>query len=241
MTNIPVHVGANGEYAINVADPLAFYTKIIGADKAFTMESLKARLDKQVDALIRPTIAQFVHDKQLPYSHLSDHTAELAGVVGPQVVEKMKEYGLACNDFIISGIMVPEAEKHAIEAAIQSEALEIKNKKDAKELAAELERIEDKDWERQMELRKIAEADRDKYYEVLKILGWPDELHGAGGKANEKGGHFCPNCGHSYEVGALFCGNCGAPLPGGKVKCPKCGLENDSDAKFCSRCGSKLH
>ena len=82
------------------------------------------------------------------------------------------------------------------------------------------------------ELKRLKK--HDKYYEVLKILGWPN------GKPNGGLGVFCPNCGNQVGPTMAFCPNCGKPVGNGKKHCPKCGAENENTSSFCCKCGTKL-
>jgi rubrerythrin len=237
LTQIPVTIRSNGEFTIQIDNPKKFYLEIVGADKVFNIESLKERLAARMLSFVEPVIAKYMHDKQMSYVDVSAEKKNIQDTILPEV-DKMfvEEDGLKCSSFTIYSISIDDAQMEAIEDKLAQERDELKEKKDAKEIAAEVERLGDKEWERSLLLKNLEQADRDKYYEVLKVLGWPD-ANGAG----KSGGHFCPKCGHSYEQGMKFCPGCGNPLPGGKTVCPKCGKENPSDAAFCFNCGTKLN
>ena len=102
-----------------------------------------------------------------------------------------------------------------------------------RKLQAELERLDDKQWEREMYLKRLEQEDKAAYYEVLKVVGSKGGATAAGA--------FCPNCGHSYENGAAFCPGCGKKLAAATVTCPKCGKTYPGDTAFCSACGTKLN
>lgn len=50
----------------------------------------------------------------------------------------------------------------------------------------------------------------------------------------------CPNCHAANAAGAKFCASCGASLAAPSVKCPGCGADNAATSKFCASCGASL-
>ena len=234
-TEIPVSLRGNGEFEVGIDNPKKFYLEIVGADKNFTLDSLRERLAVKMMAYIEPVIAKTMRDLRLSYIDIAQHKKEIADSILPEVNEMfVKDCGLKVYSFTIGVLKIADQEMEAIEECLALRRKEIKEKADAKELALELERLDDKMFEREILLKLIEQADRNKYYEVLKI----EAEHG--GKHKGKGGNFCPDCGHSYEAGTKFCPECGHRLPGANVKCPKCGTEMDSATKFCPECGHKM-
>ena len=100
-----------------------------------------------------------------------------------------------------------------------------------KEYLAELERLDDKQWEREKYLLEIKQNDKEAYYEVLKVIGAKEPA--------SVGGNFCPKCGHSVEPNQAFCPACGQKLAKTETVC-SCGHVNSGDAAFCGGCGKKL-
>ncbi len=240
ITEIPVTVFANGEFEVQIHNPKKFYLEIVGADKNFTIESLRERCIARMMLFVEPAIARFMHDNKLTYVDISSNKADMSRSIEP-VIKKLfiEETGLQTFAFTIKDIQINETEIQAIEDELQRRRDEIKSKKEAKEIADELERIADKEWEREIYLKQLEQADRDKYYEVLKILGWPNGVPSKNN--NSRGGQFCPNCGTPYNPNDKFCSGCGKPLPGGKKRCSKCNKEVDTGSKFCPNCGNKVN
>lgn len=235
ITEIPVTVRANGEFSVNVATPRQFYLELVGADKNFTLQSLKERLATRLLSYIEPVIASFMKNEKLSYVDISANKRKMSDAILPEVANLfLADYGLKVFDFTIADVSIADEEIRAIEDELAYRREEIKDKKNAKEIADELERLKDKEWEREIYLRNLEMADKDKYYEVLKILGWPN------GKPNGGLGVFCPNCGNQVGPTMAFCPNCGKPVGNGKKHCPKCGAENENTSSFCCKCGTKL-
>ena len=66
----------------------------------------------------------------------------------------------------------------------------------------------------------------------------------AGGGAGFAGpaatGVECPSCHTSNQAGAKFCASCGTSLAPPGVVCPSCQAENPAGARFCSSCGTAM-
>lgn len=237
LTEIPVHLTAEGRYEVRISDPNRFWQEIVGTIKQWSGTELENRLGEIMVADIRPHIAKYALEHALPYTRIASELSEMSQVIRPGVVAALDHAGLELFTLIITDIDIEEEEKLQIEYALKKERAELKEKKNAQEIAKEVERLGDKQWEREIYLRKLESADKDKYYEVLKILGWP-------AKSEERRaapiGHFCPNCGHSYEQGQAFCVQCGTRLGDAKTICPECHTELPANAAFCPHCGHKM-
>lgn len=235
LTEIPVTLRGNGEFEVGIDNPKKFYLEIVGADKRFDLESLQKRLHVKMMSYIEPVIAKVMHEKIFSYIDIPMYKKDIAESILPEVNEMfIKDCGLKVLSFTIDFLGIEDEEITAIENELAERKREIKEKRNSKELAEEIERYDDKSWERSLVLKKLEMADRDKYYEVLKIIGNKKDVLGTNGSS------FCPNCGHSYENGMKFCVGCGMRLPGGKTCCPNCGQELDGSAKFCFSCGHKM-
>jgi membrane protease subunit (stomatin/prohibitin family) len=63
---------------------------------------------------------------------------------------------------------------------------------------------------------------------------------GAGFAAPTAAGVECPNCHAGNPAGAKFCASCGTSLAPPAVVCANCQAENPAGAKFCASCGTPL-
>ncbi len=50
----------------------------------------------------------------------------------------------------------------------------------------------------------------------------------------------CPNCQNVQPAGSKFCASCGAVLPAPAAHCQACGTDNAPGARFCANCGQAL-
>ena len=236
QTGLTIELGANGEYEVQVKDPRKFYVELVGADKNFNLDKLKERLQGRILSEIEPLIAKTMREENLAYYDLSEKKQNIAKNILPTVSKMFeKDYGLSLYSFIISKVFIPEEYIEKIEAELEKRRTEDKIEKSAKEYVAELERLADKEFERNLLLKKLDDENHDKYLEVCKILGWE-----AAGPAPTANGAFCSECGHAYRPGDKFCPGCGKKLGADNTTCPKCNKVNVPTAKFCGGCGHKL-
>jgi membrane protease subunit (stomatin/prohibitin family) len=258
ITGIPFKLGAGGDFEVRVKNPSRFYAETVGSDKNYTLEDLKKRLQMRFLSEVEEAIAVSMKNLNLSYAVMSENKKSIGNSMLPVLKDMFDEYGLEMIHITLARVMMDDKDKARIESKLREKELEEKNeierlkkkkeqeeeeakrKAEIKELAAELERLDDKQFERDLLLRKIDQEDHQKYLEVCKAIGWES---GAPKKADAKvsvSGKYCPHCGAEYTTGAKFCGGCGGRLPGYKVICPKCKAENPSGSKFCSECGEKL-
>ena len=182
----------------------------------------------------------------LGYIDLPLHEAEVAEAIQPLVSEMLNEnYGLFCPLFSVEQFFIDEEQRAEIEAFLKANRDEKKFKADAKEIAAELERLDDKEWERTKFLIALRREDEQKYLDVIKILGYPHDPMYAQGKKKEAeeanpAKRFCPKCGAEVVRGEPFCPACGEPLAPIERKCPYCGKTIKSKGKYCPHCGKEL-
>lgn len=237
QTGLTIEVGANGEFEVQIKDPRKFYMELVGADKNFNLDMLKQRLQGRILSEIEPLIAKTMREQQLAFYDLTERKHEIAKEIFPVLAQLFeREYGLALYSFIISRVFIPDEYVQKIEAELEKRKVEEKEEKTAKEYAEELERLSDKEFERELILKKLEDGNYDKYLEVCKIMGW--EPKGDAPRGNAKG--FCTDCGHEYKANDKFCPGCGAKVGTENNVCKKCKKVNDPDAKFCGGCGHKL-
>ncbi len=253
VTDEAFKIGANGEFYVQICNPRKAYLELIGASKLYKVEDLQEYLLNQMLAVINPAISAAMRRNCIRYYEVVEYTKKIEEDVFPELNKMFEEqYGLKLFKFIINKIFISDEDiarlEQARKAMSQEQKDEIKQareeekarqkkleeKADAKEIAAELERLGDKEWEREKWLRELESKDYEKYLEVLKVIGATADAK------NPKGAHFCSKCGHSYENGDKFCPGCGKPVGNTKIRCPKCNKEITADAAFCSGCGAKL-
>lgn len=234
-----ITVGAYGEFDVSVHNPEQFFRKVVGVKKEFNLDEFSRRYSETVASEFADIFLRAVADLHLTYDQFSANKKEISKRMG-EILSPMfeEEWGLSVRHFNIAGFDLKDSDKNAIEDAAAEVKREAKRKQEEeehrqklKEYLAEVERLDDKQWEREKYLRQLELQDNAAYYEVLKVMG---------DKPVAAQKPVCPQCGNPYEPSAAFCPSCGARVSKQPLKCPDCGKVNDPTAKFCSGCGKKL-
>jgi len=238
-TEIPVDFKGRGEFEIRIVDIEKFHTTLVGSSKDFSMQSLHERLKTFILQEIRHEFASVVNSLHLGYIDITSHEKEIADAIVTVLSDKLiSEYGLSMPQLVVEEFTIDEQKRSEIEEYLKNNRNEIKFKKDAKELAAEIERLDDKQWERDKYLIGLKREDYAKYLEVIKILGQAKFSQPA--PAANPHNHFCPGCGAEVESDSAFCPKCGHQLKSVDKVCRHCGKVVKTKGKFCPHCGKEL-
>lgn len=225
-----VEVGASGEFNISICNHEQFFRKIVGASKEFDREAFEDRFRNAVVDEFADVFLKVVNETGLSYDQFDANRKTVGSKVGKILSEKFENsWGIALVDFIITAFFISDEDKEKVDSVSEEE----KRRERMKEYLAELERLDDKQWEREKYLHELQQSDRQAYYEVLKVVGAKGGNAGSGAK-------YCAHCGHSMENNAAFCPNCGKKTENAQGKCPKCGKEVKGDVSFCPSCGEKI-
>ena len=238
-TAIPVEFRGRGKFEIQILDVEKFHKTLVGNDANFNMIAFQKRVRSYVLQEIRHEFANIVTNLHLGYIDITTHEKEIAEAVLEDLDNKLQnEYGLRVPQFAIDEFNIDPAKRAEIEKFLRDNRDESKYKRDAKELAAEIERLDDKQWEREKYLIGLRREDYAKYLEVIKILGLNKNQQAA--PAPQAGNRFCPKCGSSLEGDSNFCPKCGYQLKSIDRVCRHCGKPIKSKGKFCPHCGKEL-
>lgn len=236
--DLPVHVGARGEFEVQISNPRKAYLELIGMDKEFVLDRLRERLAVRMMSKVEPAIAKAMVERHLPFERISLYKEEISQAVFEKLIPMFEnEYGLKIFSFTFEDIFADEKDARELEAE-RNRRKEEKKQEEKEEKAKQEEKEKDSlDWERTKYLLELRSSDYEKYLEVCKVIGWKPEPRITGTGAS---GRFCRNCGTPYGAGDKYCPECGAPVGSTKKICSKCGREYPSTVKFCSECGEKL-
>lgn len=229
-SNKVITVGARGEFDVTVVNPEQFFRKVVGAKKEFDIAEFRKRFSETVATEFADIFLKTVAAKNLTYDKFTANKKEIGQSMGEILSPEFeRDWGLSVLNFKIADIDLFDEDMEAIEDF----AAEKQKQEKMKEYLAELERLDDKQWEREKYLRQLELQDKAAYYEVLKVLG--DE-----GAEKVDAPLVCPNCGAPYKATDKFCPKCGKRVSKEPMICPDCGKANEYIAVFCSGCGKKL-
>ena len=244
-TGIPVDIKCRGSYDVRIANVDKFHSTLVGSDKDYTIDILSERLDNYVYSILVNELAKVVHKLNLGYIDFPLHQREIADAVQPIISETLNEqYGLYVPVFNITAFFIDDEKRTEIEKSIKDDKDEIKFRKDAKELAEEIERLDDKKWDRTKFLIQLRREDESKYLEVIKLLGIAelnsDKEEKSKKEVKKEVGRYCPSCGSQVDNNDTFCPSCGTQLNRTDKKCPHCGKISKTKGKYCPHCGKEF-
>jgi hypothetical protein len=185
VTDIPITIGANGEVIITIDDARKFFEKTVGNDRnTFSTEDFQQEILSRIKARLTPILAKAMRELNLTYYSISEHLLEISDAMLVPIRELLREKcGVATEEFVLDGIMVPPSAKAAIEAELNARKAEKKQQdEEARQTAVErdrirfeieqLERREDRQWAMQKYLEELRSKDTAAYLEACKIVGW---------------------------------------------------------------------
>lgn len=229
-SNKVITVGARGEFDVSVSNPEQFFRKVVGVKKEFNLVEFRKRFSETVATEFADIFLRTVDECNLTYDKFAANKKMIGDKIGASLTAIFeREWGLSVLNFKIADFDLEEEDMAAIEDA----AAEKQRQEKLKEYLAEVERLDDKQWEREKYLRQLELQDKSAYYEVLKVVG-------SRPKQQETETNKCPACGMEYQPTDKFCPHCGKRLSKDPIICPDCGKSNAYDAVFCSNCGKKL-
>ncbi len=235
-----INIGANGQFRIEIKNPEQFRRKVVGPLQKFVLKDFQKEFLIDVINEFRDVFLRVVKEEKLTYDEFDANLKLIGSKVG-KILSNMFEgsWGIGLADFYIKEIFIEEEDMNAVEESAAErqkqakvDAEEKKKHERLKEILAELERLEDKQWEREKYLRQLELQDKSAYYEVMKVIGnhvkpVPQVLK-------------CPVCQTEYKATDKFCPHCGKRVSKDPIICPVCGRSNHYDAKFCVNCGKSL-
>lgn len=229
-SNKVITVGARGEFEVSVSNPQQFFEEVVGSKQEFNLTEFRKRFSETVATEFADIFLRIIDEKKLTYDKFTANKKTIGESMG-QILNPMfdSNYGLSVRNFKIADFDLNDEDMASIEAA----AAEQKKQDKLKEYLAEVERLDDKQWEREKYLRQLELQDKNAYYEVLKVIG-------KGKKIDAEEHNKCPNCGLEYKPVDKFCPHCGKRVSKDPIICPDCGKSNESTAVFCANCGKRL-
>lgn len=237
ISNKVITIGASGEFVIHIENYEQFYKKVVGVKKVYEANEFKTQFAGVVLNEFTDCFLHVICKEKITYDRFQLEKKAIGIKVNEILKDKfISTWGIGLSEFIISSIVIDDKDKEAVE----NETAEARRIQKIKEYLAEIERLDDKQWEREKYLKELELSDRQAYYEVLKVIGHPSSAKSNGELTPSVANVYCPNCGTTLKNGDVFCPKCGTRVIKEKVKCPYCGHENDSDTTFCPKCGNKI-
>lgn len=108
--NIPVEMGANGNFSYQIIEPKFFYTEIIGSKNQYTTSELREVIAERIPQEIANEIAS----KRYSYQEVDVHLPAIAEALKNRLNTEYKNLGLQLLDFRITGTRFDEKTQERI-------------------------------------------------------------------------------------------------------------------------------
>lgn len=111
-----IGVGASGEYEIQISNPRKFYLEVIGVEKSYSIDDLKARLLGRIVNEIEPVISSMIAEGKTTFDGITEYKRQIGDKVLDLLQEKFeRDYGIKMHSFVISKMVVGDVTKEEIE------------------------------------------------------------------------------------------------------------------------------
>ena len=230
-----VRLRAFGTYALAVANPSLFVTKIVGGQGITTT----AQVGTYLRSLIVSSLTDLLGETMRSIFDLPGLYEEIAAGTRARVQEQFAALGLDLRALTIQAITPPEAVQQAIDQRAGMGAIGLQN------MDAYLR------YQAAQAMREAAQnpgAAGSGAAEGLGVgagLGMGAAMAGLVGQALRPSEPVpaatvaCPSCQAAVPAGAKFCPHCGARLAS-EQRCAQCQAVVPAGAKFCPQCGARV-
>ena len=239
IAQIYASIGARGEFEIVIDNAERFYKEFCKHQQSIGIDDLRERLvERLIGEEFVPTLARMMREFEYSFTNIQEGFKEIAKGMRYELNKIFAEYGISVTAFFISDVSVTDddAEEQIIAAlnkiGYDAKAAEERRrgKIELMEAVQEIERLSDREWEKEKYLLALKERNYNAYLEACKATGIsPDKKAAA---------RFCRKCGEAITAGAMFCNACGERAAGDKI-CG-CGKANPLEGRFCNACGKEL-
>jgi membrane protease subunit (stomatin/prohibitin family) len=220
---ITVHVGANGQFSVGVADSRKLLVKLVGTMPVLTRMDLERHFKGMLNNISKTVIAETMIRERISVREVAMKQMYISNEIKAHLLPSFEEYGLTLRNFDIIAIGAPSNDPglaminssigkgyaNIIEATARSNARAIEGYSYHEERAFDNAKIV---------------ADKGAYNSTQPPLA--------------TGVIYCSKCGRVIPTGSKFCAECGMPI-GGKAFCRECGKEIPAGSRFCPHCGEQ--
>ncbi|MCL2861599.1 MAG: SPFH domain-containing protein [Firmicutes bacterium] len=241
LTGVDFSMASHGEMTIRVANPEKFYEEwLVNKPEGFSVLDFQTLALTKIKIKVREAILKTIREQDIPYHRVDERTNDIArGVLKILQNEFATHFGINVADFGIIKITIPQDRKEEMMKKYDTARAKREEKDDIRETLDMLERMQDREWEKEKFLIELKARNYDKYLQVCRAIGWEGTAQTkAKGKAeNVKAGGFCNKCGKMFAEGCEFCSGCGNRV---SAQACKCGNILAPGAMFCNKCGTNV-
>ena len=235
--DLELAVRCAGVYSYRIADPLLFYTKVVGnVSGEYRREELDLQLRSEFISALQPAFAK-LSQMQLRPSEIITHNTELEQAMNEALSQKWGELrGLEVVSVALSTVTMPEEDQERLKMLQTAATLSNPNLGAGYMTASIGTAVNTAAANENGAMAGLMGVGMGLNMGAGQIAG----MYAAGqqsGAAPAEGGWICPSCG--AQARGNFCSQCGTKKPAAQAEwfCPSCGAANSGN--FCSQCGTK--
>ena len=101
-------VGANGQFAVQVADSRKLLIKLVGTLQSFTQTELVAYFRGMLMINIKDFLAKKMTQDKLTFLEIHAHLKDISNAIAVDLQGIFQDYGIMLVNFFISSVIVPE-------------------------------------------------------------------------------------------------------------------------------------
>ena len=207
QSNNVMHIGANGEAKMNIKDKKKFFEKVVGTKQVFTTNDFYLYFTSIFADRFISNFLPIFNSLGLTYDKLDLFRKPISDEMKIAIAKDFeRDWGVELTYFLINEFAIDEEETFTVEAINAAKELEEKAEAKAKELAREIERLDDKEYERKKELLALGLKDNAERYDMLKAVGIAAAT--SNGKENDSYKR-CPKCTSKLDKADIYCPKCG--------------------------------
>lgn len=121
LWGIRTDVGARGSYKLSVDNPGLFLERLVGNRVPYKKQSdIFSYFGEQLQSKIISTLSAFLNEWPGELIGLEAHLQELSSSIKPEISEMLSEYGLKCESFSMSGLLIDPKKYDSIDESQMS-------------------------------------------------------------------------------------------------------------------------
>jgi membrane protease subunit (stomatin/prohibitin family) len=252
-----------GDYSLQVKDPAALITNLVGTVDVTNNERISSWVSDQLLKVMRTEVTRQIVRNGWPILGLSAYTPDLEEAVIPAANNQLATYGVALVRMGNFDVNLSESDEATLKALAKDTAYS--------RLAGGFNRYAAGEMALGAGQGMAKGGGSDAGVFLAAGMGLGGQLAGgaggqgpggepgpvpppapgfAGGGAGFAGAApaapaptatvTCPGCQTTQPAGGKFCSSCGTNLPPPAGHCASCGVDNPANARFCSGCGQPL-
>lgn len=124
LLNIPVRIGAHGEFEIKINNPRKFLIKVVGNSQGMSKEMIQDFFRDRMSMYIKNTIADAMLNDNISFYEISGQLKSLSKSIKDELSKEFDNYGTSLESFLIASVVIPQEIKAELERAFLEKAKE---------------------------------------------------------------------------------------------------------------------